>query len=575
MNFVLVILIFNFTSILSVELNKFECTNGKNPSSLSNKEYLKEFAKGKCSPFVIVPAMTASRLVLVINCKVLKKENNEIFKSCGWTSCKKSKFEFWKSVPEKEYTIWNAPTLGPLTWFSPFKHSGECFSNFFQLYLDFKKPLKDAVLKTKGYQIRILGQSNKSDKSGKCGNETISNLGIIPFLGKEPLWQIFMTKAEGMGYKRGLTYQALPYDWRLSFKHNKLDEIFEKNLKRIHELTNKKTVIVSHSHGVRVAYYRLLQMKQKKKDKLVKAFVSAGGNFLGCTYTNMVALTGIDLVIYKLFGMSYKASTEFIMGFLSAFETRVVDPFTLFQGEQWFENIKKRMKHELGELHYRDSGFDFLPSVEEKCSSKENIFDQACAMGFFDSLKYPTVTIKDKKYYKKDLDDSIMKYPVTNRQKDFIKLTKDDNFNKLENPGVPFIPFILRTHPTPASFIWNKDLKKYQKEKKFYNPEKVIYSYGDGTVDTTSLLLAPLKWAHEFDHKSHPNAKPVKIIDFCSTYNEKYNIYDEKENNKEYKVNKNEFIDNLFDSFYEPISTNSNHGNMVTDSFFMKKFLIF
>ena len=319
-------------------------------------------------------------------------------------------------------------------------------------------------------------------------------------------------------------------------------------------------------------------MKQKKKDKLIKSFVSLGGNFLGCTYTNMGALTVIDLVILKLFGLIYKASTEFIMGFLSAYETRIVDPYTLFQGEEWFENIKKRMKHELGELPYKDSRFDFLPSVEEKCSSRENNFDQACAMGFFDSLKYPTVTIKDTKYHKKNLDDSISKYPVTNRVKDFIKITKDDDdddFDKLKNPDVTYIPFILRTHPTPVTFIWKNDLKKSQEQKKFYDPDKVVYSYGDGTVDTTSLLLAPLKWAHEFDHKSHPNAKPVKIIDFCSTYNEKYNIYDEKENNKEYKVNKNEFIDNLFDSFYEPISTNSNHGNMVTDSFFMKKFLIF
>ena len=572
MNLILLLIILNFNIIFVKSESTFECTNGKDPVTLTNKEYLKEFSKGKCSPFVIVPAMTAAKLKLLINCEVLKKENPEIFNSCGWNSCKKQIYEFWKFVPKKVYTIWNAPLLGPLTWFSPFKHSGECFSNFFKLYIDFKKPLKDSILKTKGFQIRMFGQTNKNDKEGKCGYNVVSGFSVVPTSPEEPLWGTFMDKAESMGYKIGLTYQPLPYDWRLSFKYNRLDEIFEKNLERIYKLTRKKIVVVSHSHGVRVAYYRLLKIKQEKKDKLIKSFVTLGGNFLGCTYTNLATLIGIDLVVYKYFGLSYKASTEFIMGFFSAFETRVVDPFTLFEGEDWLENVKKRMKHELGELDYKDSGFDFLPSVKEKCSSVESYFDQACAMGIFDSRKYPTVVINYEKYFKKNLDDTFFKYPGTNRVKDFINITKDLEFDKLKNPGVIVIPFVLRTSPTPATIIWKNDIKKCQKEKKFCNPEKLIYSYGDNTVDTTSLLLAPLKWAYEFDKKSDPHAKPVKIIDLCSTYNEKYNIYDLKEKNKEYKINKNEFIGNLCDSFHEQVPKQSNHAVMPRDTFFMKTF---
>ena len=572
MNLILLLLILNFNIILTQEEGTFECTNGKDPSSLTNKEYLIEFSKGKCSPFVLVPPMTGTKLRLFINCEVLKRENLEIFKSCGWNSCKKNRFEFWKSVPKNEYPIWNAPILGPLTWFSPFKNSGECFSNFFKLYVDFKKPLKDSILKTKGYQIRVLGQKNKNDTEGKCGNEAISNLQVIPILKKDPLFLTFIKKAEKMGYKRGLTYQSLPYDWRRSFKHNRLEEIFEKNLERIFRLTKKKIVIVSHSHGVRVTYYRLLKMKQEKKDLLIKSFVSAGGNFLGCSYTNMVALNGIDLVLFKYFGLSYKASSEFIMGFFSAYETRVVDPFSIFEGEQWFESVKKRMEYELGNVPYKDSGFEFLPSLEDKCSSVENVFDQSCVMGFFDSRKYPTVVIGDRNYFKKNLDQSILDYPITNIEKDFLKITKDDEFYTLKNPGVVYIPFILRTYPTPTTFIWKNDIKKSQQQKKFYNPEKIIYSYGDNTVDTTSSLLAPLKWAFEFDNKSNPNAKPVKIIDLCSTYNEKYNIYDKKDKDKEFEINKNEFIGNMCDSFHEEVPSLSNHASMVKDSFFMKTF---
>ena len=92
-------------------------------------------------------------MILLINFEVLKKENIEIFKSCDWngTVVKKINLNFGNQFQKKQYKIWNAPFIGPLTWFSPFKHSGECFSKFFQLNLDFKKPLKDSLLKTKGY----------------------------------------------------------------------------------------------------------------------------------------------------------------------------------------------------------------------------------------------------------------------------------------------------------------------------------------------------------------------------------------------------------------------------------------
>ena len=372
-----------------------------------------------------------------------------------------------------------------------------------------------------------------------------------------------------MGYKRGLTYQSLPYDWRRSFKHNRIEEIFEANLERMNNLTKKKVVVIGHSHGVRVGYYRLIKMSQNKKDKLVKAFISVGGNFMGSTFESLTSLSGMNISLLKYFGFSYKASVELINGILSTYETRVKDPFHFYDGKDWFENIKKRMDYELGKIPYKESGFDFLPSIEDSCSSNENSFDSACVMGFFDSRKYPSIIINNEKYFKKDLDELIKKYPTTDRQKDFLKLTKDEEFQQLINPGVPFIPFVLRTYPTAAVFIWDKDLKESREKYQFYDPDRTINSYGDETVDTTSLLLAPLKWAYEFDKKTNPNARPVKIIDVCSEYNEKYNIYDVYNPDSEYKFNKNEFIGMKCDSFNEELPTKSTHSFMIHDTYWM------
>lgn len=55
---------------------------------------------------------------------------------------------------------------------------------------------------------------------------------------------------------------------------------------------------------------------------------------------------------------------------------------------------------------------------------------------------------------------------------------------------------------------------------------KAIFGRGDDTVATYSSLMPGLKWAYEFEKKVQ-NAKPVKIVDYCSSFNEKYSPFDE------------------------------------------------
>ena len=517
--------------IIKTTISKFECLNGKDPIKMSNKEYLKEFSKGPCSPFMVIPCFTGSKLVLAIDCEILKKENNKIFNICGFTHCNKKFYEFWKNVPKKEYILYYPNFFSPVNIYSPFKKPGNCFAEFMKVKVDFTKPIKDSILKTKGYQIKVFGSTKSTEKESKCGDGVISNVLPLPDIIQPKITKFFdflYKKAKKMGYKRGLTYQSLPFDWRKSYTNNRLSEIFIPNLKRIFKITKKKLILIGHSLGVRNIYYQLLNIDQEIKDLMVKNFSGIGGNFLGSWFSNTGITVGSDWwTILKYFGLSNKNTIDFMANTLSGYEARNYDPFVLFENEKWFEKIKNRMNYENDVFDdFKKSGFDFLPKKNDICSSKENNFDSRCIMGFFNSTKHYTMSVNGRKYHKKDLDKLSEEIKVIEKVKEFLEITKQKNLNKLKNPGVTYIPFVLRTYPTAEIFIWNKEIKPFLKKNKYYPPDKIIYSYGDETVSTTSTLMAPLKWAYEFD-QNIPNAKPIKIIDVCSSFNQRNSVYDD------------------------------------------------
>ena len=69
------------------------CLDGKDGSAMTNKEYLKQFAKGPCSPTVVLPGLMSTKLAVEIDCELFKNENSAVFKACGWTDCSKSFYE--------------------------------------------------------------------------------------------------------------------------------------------------------------------------------------------------------------------------------------------------------------------------------------------------------------------------------------------------------------------------------------------------------------------------------------------------------------------------------------------------
>ena len=69
------------------------CLGGQNNAYLSNKGYLKAFAKGPCSPTLILPGFLSTKLSVKIDCVELQSKNPRIFQQCGWNACSKHYYE--------------------------------------------------------------------------------------------------------------------------------------------------------------------------------------------------------------------------------------------------------------------------------------------------------------------------------------------------------------------------------------------------------------------------------------------------------------------------------------------------
>lgn len=138
------------------------CTKGIDTSHLSPKDYLLSFSKGFCSPVLIVPALTAVKLSVEINCEELRDQNSEIFKTCGFTHCKKEFWEFWKSVPETEYPLWFGKFFTPVSLFTTSTRVSNCFAAFMNVKVDFTKPPEESLLEQPGFRIKIYGQTKKT-----------------------------------------------------------------------------------------------------------------------------------------------------------------------------------------------------------------------------------------------------------------------------------------------------------------------------------------------------------------------------------------------------------------------------
>ena len=545
----------------------FVCLNGKDPASLSLKQNLLEFSKGPCSPLIITPGLLSSVITVEIDCQVLRKEHPEVFKTCGWNACTKKVWEIWKSVPEREYRLWVPGVMSPLSIFTINEGSNFCWAKLVKLHLDYSKPIEDAIIEQKGFTVKPFGSSLETKGKGECGNKGITDL-IGDFLDNSitKVFDALFERLKEMGYVPGLTYQSLPYDYRLSYRTNSLNTIFKENIDRLYDLTKKKVVLYGHSLGNVNIYHQLLKLSPEYKKEKIKNWVNIAGPLLGATKTLRMLISGYsDLMFFKnLIGLHLDAAIEAINNLVTLYELIPFDSFNEYDDEEWFSFVKKRIKYEKGEINFEDSGFQFLPKTTEKCTPdafKWN--DPFCRFNFFNTTGNFTIKVIDDEFKISNTDMLLTHWNLTETTRKMFDITRDDNRMKLENPQVPMINFFLRTFDTASQFIYEEDIKKYVDKDKFYNPSEVN-GYGDGTVEIRSTILPSLKWAYEYDTKKE-NAYPIKFVEVCSPLNRRDQIYDNLSEKNEYEITKNEYVGSACECEDKKNAEECSHQYLVKD----------
>lgn len=502
---------------------KWVCTNGKDPKSLSNQEYVREFAQGSCNPAIVVPGIAGSKLIVEIDCKTFKDNNPAAFKSCGWSSC--TGF----LTPKSEYRMWIPGELAPMSIATGLDGNRKCFNAV--MGFDSSEVMQGGKLtQRKGLKVVVEGTSpgTKTKATGKCAWEAISNLGLGGKADETKGFAGFLTFLENAGYKNGVNIQALPYNWRLDFKENDLKTRFAKVITEMYNNLGKKLVIYAHSFGNYQTVLNLSKMSQQDKDKMVARYMALGPPFLGAVQTLRMVF-GLDnsfsqdvgFLKLGITGSMFKETIALLKGFYNLMPK---DAFRRLKDRPFMQGIQARIDAEKhGYNIITNTVVDLLPGPMESCVLGFSTRDEFCKFGLLDMTT--SGYILDTPINHDTVEDLLEQYGVIDGAKEIYNSVKNELFEVITNPGVQTNLVFTSTTHTTYQFTFDENPRLKTSKDVYVAPTFEKTAYGDGQVLTTSAVTAALKWADDFEAKQ-PGAKPVNIIEMCSVWNRRESVFE-------------------------------------------------
>ena len=500
------------------------CTGGKDPSKMAIKDYMAAFAAGPCAPTILLPGIMGSVLEVQINCAQLRAADPATFKDCGWTTCPGDADHTVESSPNSEYQIWVPGITSPMTIASPTESSKMCFGNLVQVGYDTSTGKVKPVNKP-GITFGVKGftPETKGLKNSQCGTTGVEDLidGIIdPEVTQ--YFKLFINRLLEMGYKSGLTLQAIPYDFRLLSGEDQASSNLGTLIKTLSSFNNKKVVIVAHSMGNSKTMYGLWHMSQADKDSSIAAYFAVAPPFIGAAKPIDYLTCGSSEFFFLHFGIDMKTWKLSAGSFTSVFELAPSTTYLTQANQPWMQKILARINYEAGKSS--DPVFNFLPTTSQICY--KNYTQKNCASGleFYDNyINYKGTTVGNQGYR-----DWINQHSF-NSHGSQIWPTIDGRFETMPNLGVPVVVAYTQVLETEGKYKYNIDPKIAADANRYCTDKEVSWTpwKGDGTVPSTSAMTAALKWAYEFQ-TGLAGSKPVKVVDLCSQYNVKYSPWDSK-----------------------------------------------
>lgn len=515
--------------------NLYKCSNGTNPSTMSKSEYLEAFAKGPCSPVIIIPGVGGSKLLVAINCESLRLSDPQLFQSCGWDSCQLGA----KQAPKSEYKIWIPEVESAMSFLRPFYQNKNCFSGIFGFNLKIDHNGKVTVSQHPGVKVSTYGSTASTRKSSECGYESIQNL--LP-IGVQPAkYRYFQTMKEALGnagYVTGLTMQPLPYDWREGYHMSSFHKKFIRIITEMVEIFGKEITVVAHSMGNLYAMDSYWKMPDKVK-RLVARHIALAPPFLGAPRAYMHPLGLDDALAANLqffaVGVTPEIFKQTISTFPSDYELMVTKFFRYHQKKEWMEAIKTRIEEE---NTFSDKGatngtiMDIFPDWTSNCVTGISGKNSRCETGLFDLWESGTVA-----GFELNPDTAYELFQVysysTFAPGLFTYAMENNNFHEMPNPGVQMNIVYSNFLDTISKIHYNNNPLPKTRRNILYKPDVVETRFGDGTVLTVSAIAPGIKWAWEFEQKIE-GAKPVKFVEICSHHNQKSTLLDDETPKNEY-----------------------------------------
>ena len=511
-----------------LKLEENVCLGGQEPSSLSPKQYIEEFAKGPCSPVVVIPGAFSSKLRVQINCEVFKIANPDGFKACGWSSCD----GFFR--PKDEYQTWLPGINAPFSLILETERSRKCFQAVMGLQV-IDTPSKVTFKAPHGITIAPTGATPEtctSGSQGECGFASIENLLPLPvqfqgFSYFRKMKQKFLLA----GYKIGASLQALPYDWRMHNGQSSLNETFPRVISTLKQLFGKKVTIVSHSLGNLQTAYHLWKTDQTFKDANIARYLAMAPPFIGAPRAALAPLGMDDQFMVDVFGyeIGFNAKLYISTGvyWLSYFDLFWQNVYTEFADAEYVKAIKTRIQAEAtGEAKEGQTGsvMDIFPGVNEICLPFfKKRGTNKCHLGIKAIVDYGEVLGTQINY--NNIETILARYSYNRLTPKMRRQTLNQNFTSLPNLGVQTNILFSTAFPTFSKFYYDKDPRTETTQGKVYYPDRIDEAMGDGTVLSTSALTAGIKWAQDFKD-GVSGAKPVNFVEICSHYNPRSSIFE-------------------------------------------------
>lgn len=513
------------------------CTNGVNPSTMSIKKYLEEFAKGPCTPLIVLAGFTGSKLQVEIDCPVLKENHPDLFQNCKWTSCKQTDaVNYFSSVPKSEYSLWLPELTSPFSLLSVTKSAKSCFVGMFGFRWDASGQLLK-IESPKGVKVTPVGMSPQTISNSACGFDAIANL--IPFSGligggKLQQYGPLRTALESMGYKIGLTLQALPYDWRKGMFETQVYQKLETIIDKMHSISGKKVSIAAHSYGNMNVLAALSKMSLDKKRAKLQRYFALGPPFLGAVSPLASLIGGDNQLDFGAVGMDFWMNRNTAGTSGAVFDLMPHKTALLYQSETWMKSINNRKVAEgtsAGKLETllakEDLVAQIFPATSQTCFPNRNVLNagQKCRLGLenFDSFG----SVNGEEITSANIPSILEKYGVNPQsQLFFSRMENRKKYAQMEHPGVQTTIIYSTLRPTILKLNWkgNPKEKSSKPDSDFILPNSVEKKVGDGTVLASSSLIPGIKWSSDFLQNPSKLA-PIVFAELCSEYNKKSSVY--------------------------------------------------